>query len=168
MRFRTFVSENGDSCMIITNIRDKELIIDLIPSLLIIEEECFSNPWHEESFVELMNNKDALLLAAIDKDDKVVGYISLLNVVGEGQILNVAVREAYRRRGIAQTLVSEAMRQASAGFSDTEFTLEVRKSNMGARALYEKLGFICEGIRPGYYSDPVEDACIYWNRNYGN
>ena len=33
---------------------------------------------------------------------------------------------------------------------------------------YEKLGFICEGIRPGYYSDPVEDACIYWNRNYGN
>ena len=88
--------------------------------------------------------------------------------MGEGQILNVAVREAYRRRGIAQTLVSEAMRQASAGFSDTEFTLEVRKSNMGARALYEKLGFICEGIRPGYYSDPVEDACIYWNRNYGN
>ena len=168
MRFRTLGSENGDSRMIITNIRDKESIIDLIPSLLIIEEECFSHPWHEESFVELMNNKDALLLAAIDKDDKVAGYISLLNVVGEGQILNVAVREAYRRRGIAQTLVSEAMRQASAGFSDTEFTLEVRKSNMGARALYEKLGFICEGIRPGYYSDPVEDACIYWNRNYGN
>ena len=168
MRFRTFVSENGDSCMIITYIRDKELIIDLIPSLLIIEEECFSHPWHEESFIELMNNKDALILVAVCEDDTVAGYISMLNVVGEGQILNVAVRSAYRRRGIAGALVSEAMRQANLEFADTEFTLEVRESNMGARALYEKLGFVCEGIRPGYYSDPVEDACIYWNRNYGN
>ena len=115
-----------------------------------------------------MNNKDALILVAVCEDDTVAGYISMLNVVGEGQILNVAVRSAYRRRGIAGALVSEAMRQANLEFADTEFTLEVRESNMGARALYEKLGFVCEGIRPGYYSDPVEDACIYWNRNYGN
>ena len=168
MRFRTFGSENGDSCMIITNIRDKGSIIDLIPSLLIIEEECFSHPWHEESFIELMNNKDALILVAVCEDDTVAGYISMLNVVGEGQILNVAVRSAYRRRGIARELVSETMRQAAIDYGATEFTLEVRESNMGARALYEKLGFVCEGIRPGYYSDPVEDACIYWNRNYGN
>ena len=154
--------------MIITNIRDKESNIDYIPSLLIIEEECVVNPWHEESFIELMNNKDALILVAVCEDDTVAGYISMLNVVGEGQILNVAVRSAYRRRGIAGALVSEAMRQANLEFADTEFTLEVRESNMGARALYEKLGFVCEGIRPGYYSDPVEDACIYWNRNYGN
>ena len=154
--------------MIITNIRDKESNIDYIPSLLIIEEECFVHPWHEESFIELMNNKDALILVAVCEDDTVAGYISMLNVVGEGQILNVAVRSTYRRRGIARELVSEAMRQAAIDYGATEFTLEVRKSNMGARALYEKLGFICEGIRPGYYSDPVEDACIYWNRNYGN
>lgn len=154
--------------MIITNIRDKESNIDYIPSLLIIEKECFVHPWHEESFIELMNNKDALILVAVCEDDTVAGYISMLNVVGEGQILNVAVRSAYRRRGIARELVSEAMRQAAIDYGATEFTLEVRKSNMGARALYEKLGFICEGIRPGYYSDPVEDACIYWNRNYGN
>ena len=115
-----------------------------------------------------MNNKDALILVAVCEDDTVAGYISMLNVVGEGQILNVAVRSAYRRRGIARELVSEAMRQANLEFADNEFTLEVRESNMSARALYEKIGFICEGIRPGYYSDPVEDACIYWNRNYGN
>ena len=78
--------------MIITNIRDKESNIDYIPSLLIIEEECFVHPWHEESFIELMNNKDALILVAVCEDDTVAGYISMLNVVGEGQILNVAVR----------------------------------------------------------------------------
>ena len=44
------------------------------------------------------------------------------------------------------------------------FTLEVRESNAAAQALYESLGFVCEGIRPGYYTKPSEGAKIYWKR----
>ena len=49
-------------------------------------------------------------------------------------------------------------------FGITEFTLEVRVSNASAIHVYEKLGFRSEGIRPGFYEKPVEDAMIMWRR----
>ncbi len=61
-------------------------------------------------------------------------------------------------------LLKEAMNRAVSVHGAREFTLEVRVSNKAARALYERCGFVSEGRRPGYYSDPKEDAEIYWIR----
>ena len=45
-----------------------------------------------------------------------------------------------------------------------EYTLEVRVSNAGAIHVYEAHGFVGEGIRPGFYRMPTEDALIMWKR----
>ena len=50
------------------------------------------------------------------------------------------------------------------GLGIGDYTLEVRAGNAPAIGLYERLGFVSEGKRPGFYEDPKEDAVIYWKR----
>lgn len=128
-----------------------------------LENKTFSTPWSRESFTEMVDNKNAFFLLAMD-EEKLAGTCGIITVAGEGDISNVAVDEAYRRQGIAYKLVKEAMETASREYAVTEFTLEVRVSNEPAIKLYEKLGFASEGIRPRFYEKPVEDAIIMWKR----
>jgi ribosomal-protein-alanine N-acetyltransferase len=73
--------------------------------------------------------------------------------------MNVAVDPASRRRGVGATLLHELLTIAG---GDAQLTLEVRVSNVGAIALYEKLGFLSAGVRRRYYADNGEDALIMW------
>jgi [ribosomal protein S18]-alanine N-acetyltransferase len=75
--------------------------------------------------------------------------------------MNVAVTNAYRRRGIASALL-ERMFEVTETDPRRGYTLEVRVSNVGAIRLYEQLGFEPRGIRRGYYTDNREDALIMW------
>ncbi len=72
----------------------------------------------------------------------------------------MVVHPAYRRKGIATALFDELKDYAEKEKLE-RITLEVRASNVSARALYERLGFEEEGIRPGFYDSPKEDAIIY-------
>jgi ribosomal-protein-alanine N-acetyltransferase len=83
------------------------------------------------------------------------------SVVNEGHITNIAVHPLHRRKGLGQTLLNTLLLYAIRG-SLTDVTLEVRVSNVAARALYEHNGFAVEGRRKGYYSDNKEDALIMW------
>ncbi|MBR5969685.1 MAG: GNAT family N-acetyltransferase, partial [Lachnospiraceae bacterium] len=76
----------------------------------------------------------------------------------------VSVSRLCRRRGIGKALLTTALSLARTEHGAENFTLEMRVSNAPARALYERLGFTYEGTRPGYYTHPREDACIYWMR----
>ena len=71
-------------------------------------------------------------------------------------MMNIAVSDAHRRRGIARMLVEELIRQLDA----YQLSLEVRASNAPAIALYEALGFHQVGLRRNYYRNPKEDALI--------
>ncbi|HUX16894.1 MAG TPA: GNAT family N-acetyltransferase, partial [Phycisphaerae bacterium] len=82
-------------------------------------------------------------------------------VFDELHIHTVAVRPAWRRQGIARTLMDGVLR-AAAGEGAKRATLEVRRSNEAARGLYAALGFVERGVRPRYYTRPVEDALILW------
>ncbi len=135
-----------------------------IDAVCAIEEETFSMPWHKESFIEMMNEPNALYLVAVDDKDVICGVAGLLAVCGEGNVNNIVVRHDYRDRGIGKRLVQSMMDIGRKEYSIEEFTLEVRVSNERARGLYEHLGFACEGIRPGFYEKPTEDAAIYWLR----
>jgi len=128
-----------------------------------IENECFSTPWSRAAFEKMIENDAAIYLVA-ECDGKVVGNCGIITVLNEGDICNVAVDSNYRKLGIASKLVSKIMELATVKKNVTEFTLEVRAGNRPAIKLYENLGFLAEGIRPRFYTDPVEDAIIYWKR----
>lgn len=123
-----------------------------------IEEECFSEPWTEETIISQLNSENHVFLVALD-GDAVVGYVGMMNVLDEGYISNVAVTSAYRRQRIADALIDELMVRA-AELELVFVTLEVRESNEPAKALYAKHGFKEVGLRKGYYTKPKENAVL--------
>ena len=127
-----------------------------------IEAAAFSMPWSAKDFEQLLEDEKSLYLVA-KIEDEVVGCCGVTIVCGEGNINNVVVDEAYRGQGIAFAMMQELLEQGRQQGS-VEFTLEVRVSNAPAIHLYEKLGFVSEGIRPRFYERPVEDAMIMWIR----
>ena len=123
-----------------------------------LETVCFSDPWPEQSIASELTNPLSLWLVAMDNDD-VVGYIGSQSVLGEADIMNVAVSPAYRRRGIAVCLLN-ALQEALSRENVYSLALEVRASNDAAICLYHKLGYVQVGRRPNYYHRPKEDALI--------
>ena len=123
-----------------------------------IEKLCFSDPWSESSIAAELTGRLSCWLVAVD-DGAVVGYIGSQSVLGESDMMNVAVHPAHRRRGIAEALIRALSRELMLA-GNRCLTLEVRASNASAIALYEKLGFDMVGRRPNYYRHPKEDAII--------
>lgn len=134
-----------------------------IPTAAALDRELFSLPWSERDYADLLAHDYCFTLAAVTPAEKLVGFVSLQDLCGEASIDKIMTDPAYRRRGVAEALLREAFR-AGAQRSITAYTLEVRVSNAPAIALYEKLGFVSEGIRPGFYEKPAEDAMIFWKR----
>jgi ribosomal-protein-alanine N-acetyltransferase len=139
--------------------RLKPVYMDAVVSL---EEECFAHPWTKDAIEEYYGNPNAWFFVALE-DDKVVGYIGTYMVMDECFVTNLAVTESYRQRGIGNALVLEATRNAKANGASF-ITLEVRLSNGAAISVYKKNEFISEGVRPGFYRDPDEDALIMTRR----
>ncbi|MCR5476835.1 MAG: ribosomal protein S18-alanine N-acetyltransferase [Lachnospiraceae bacterium] len=132
------------------------------PQLAGIESRSFSMPWSEEDFLYLVTEGNALYLVA-EYDGTIAGCAGMRIVCGEGSIDNVVVDEPYRGQGIAQALLGKLIREGEArGAGD--MTLEVRISNAPAIHVYEKFGFVSEGVRPNFYEMPCEDALILWRR----
>lgn len=129
-----------------------------MPQIAQLETICFSDPWSENSIAQELTNPLSFWLVAVE-DDKVAGYIGSQTVMGETDMMNVAVHPDFRRRGIAQELIQSLVEVLKARQSHC-LTLEVRASNTPAIKLYEKLGFSQVGKRPGYYRKPKEDALI--------
>ena len=122
-----------------------------------IEEMSFSLPWSLES-LELMLTEQASALVALE-DGRVLGYVGMMCVLDEGQIINVAVHPDARRRGVGRSLMEAAETYAKER-GIVFLSLEVRESNIAARSLYSSLGWEEQGIRKGFYSHPVENACV--------
>ncbi len=138
-----------------------------ILSILEIEYDSQPEPWTEKAFVEEINRVNSGLLVARlpaggsvgAPSAQVAGYICFWSVAGEIQILNIAVRKSLRRRGIARKLIELTVRRGLEQHAGL-ITLEVRKSNLAARKLYESFGFRVTGERPGYYGVHKESAIL--------
>lgn len=134
-----------------------------VEALSILAKECFSEPWSAKAFAELVEDEQSTYLVALLREE-VVGCCGVTNVCGDGDVNIVMVKETARGQGIASAMLQELLKEGtSMGIED--FTLEVRVSNAPAIHVYEKLGFASEGIRPGFYSKPTEDAMIMWRRS---
>ena len=126
-----------------------------------IERESYATPWSRSMFDAELRKPSSLALGAFTNDDALVGYAFVSRYVDAWHVMNIAVTDAFRRRGIASALL-ERLFEVTETDSRRGYTLEVRVSNAGAIALYEKLGFERRGIRRGYYTDNREDALIMW------
>jgi ribosomal-protein-alanine acetyltransferase len=128
-------------------------------AVMAIERAAFSMPWRATTFESLLQRTDADLIAAVDAEDRLVGYAVVWTVVDQAELGNVAVDVEWRKRGVGRRLVEEALERAR-GRSAEECFLEVRESNRDAQALYERCGFRAIGRRRRYYSNPTEDALV--------
>ncbi len=99
----------------------------------------------------------AVCLAATDADGALRGYAAGTVVADEGEVLNLAVAPAFRRRGVARLLLTALLDALHARGAQSLF-LEVRASNAAALALYRAFGFRELGRRIAYYRAPREDA----------
>lgn len=129
-----------------------------VPQIAALEAQCFSVPWDAGSIASELENPLSLWLTARD-GETVAGYVGSQSVLGEADMMNLAVSPAYRRQGIARALVENLIRGLGAA-QVTSLTLEVRAGNTPALALYEALGFRQIGLRKNYYFRPREDARI--------
>lgn len=131
---------------------------DHVSNVAELEKLCFSDPWSERSIASELNNPLSFWLVAVE-GDCVAGYVGTQTVMGETDMMNIAVHPAFRRQGIAENLISALVMELQ-NIGSKCLTLEVRASNEPAQKLYEKLGFEQIGRRPKYYRNPREDACI--------
>lgn len=129
-----------------------------IDAIVLIEQASFGDPWNRTAFVELLDDPRVCFLLA-ERDGSVRGYVVAWFVLDEGEIGNLAVSESARRQGAGALLLDGAIKVA--GESDVaSLYLEVRDSNMAARALYASRGFAEIGRRRDYYRRPREDALV--------
>ena len=131
---------------------------DHVSQVAELEAICFRDPWSERSVASELENPLSFWLVALE-EDRVAGYVGSQTVMGESDMMNVAVHPDFRRRGIAEKLIADLVDGLKARNSRC-ITLEVRVSNAPAIALYEKLGFRQIGLRKNYYRNPREDALI--------
>lgn len=123
-----------------------------------LEALCFSDPWSERSVAGELDNPLSTWLICAD-GDAVLGYVGSQTVMGETDMMNVAVHPDARGQGIATRLILALVEDLKKQGSHC-LTLEVRASNQNAISLYQKLGFSQIGRRPNYYRNPKEDALI--------
>ena len=133
-----------------------------------LEKICFgSAAWSEKSIASELNNALSLWIVAVE-DEKILGYVGSQTVMGETDMMNVAVHPDYRKQGIATGLITELIGALKKQESHC-LTLEVRASNEPAKNLYQMLDFEEIGIRKNYYRNPREDALILrkeWQNEY--
>ncbi|MDX6718582.1 MAG: [ribosomal protein S18]-alanine N-acetyltransferase [Solirubrobacteraceae bacterium] len=130
-----------------------------LPQIITIERRAFSTPWSLAMFVLELSKSTGWCLAA-ERGDTLVGYLVCSRYDTVWHIMNVAVDPTHRRAGIATALLAGLIERIDD--SRARFTLEVRESNVGAIALYERYGFRAAGRRRRYYQDNGEDAVVMW------
>ncbi len=127
---------------------------DTLDAIVAAEARVFEDAWSERALRAHMESISARTLAAYE-DGVFAGYLLGNVILPEGEVYRVAVLPEFRRKGVAEALLRAFLQEIPECF------LEVRKSNIPARTLYEKQGFLLVGTRKKYYKNPMEDACIY-------
>ena len=138
--------------------RIEPMNVSQVPQIAELEKLCFSDPWSEQSIASELENPLSLWLVAVEAGE-VVGYVGSQTVLGETDMMNLAVAPEARRQGTGRALVL-ALVEALKEKESHSLMLEVRASNIPAQKLYASLGFSQVGRRPKYYSNPREDALI--------
>lgn len=148
----------------ITRVALAPMKMEDIDRVLEIERQSFRTPWPTDAYVhELRENRLATYIVA-RSDAELVGYAGMWVILDEAHITTIAVDPRYRGQHVGERLLMGLI-DAALERGARWMTLEVRRSNVTAQALYKKYGFREIGTRKGYYSDNREDAIVMWTGN---
>jgi ribosomal-protein-alanine N-acetyltransferase len=142
---------------------------------LCIDRESFPNPWSRQTYeMELGNPASSFFVARehprqtaeaahppCEPSGGAIGYVGTWLAGDELHISAIAVAPEFRGRGVGLQLLIYCL-EYGRGEGALRATLEVRRSNVLARRLYQRLGFVVTGVRPRYYLDNGEDALVLW------
>lgn len=126
--------------------------VDYIEQIFDLEKEIFVNSAFNKTYLETLTKGENSFIYVYLIEDKVCGYLMVLDSIDIYEILAIATVEEYRNKGFAQELLDK--------IKTKDIFLEVRESNERAINFYKKNDFKQISIRKGYYSDPTEDAII--------
>lgn len=152
----TPVDDPGDLEVRIVPMRRRHL-----RGVLRIEQQVYPRPWTFGLFLSEIGQRTTRLYLVARVGSEVVGYAGLFRAVDDGHITTIAVDPAWHRHGIA-TRMLVALARGAIERGCANLTLEVRMSNSGAQALYQRFGFVPAGVRKGYYPETREDALVMW------
>lgn len=129
-------------------------------ALAALHSRCFPRPWKAEDFRRYADmSAYPGLLAWIGP--RLAGFVIVSIAAEEAEILTLGTDCALRRQGVASALLTRMMENV-ADLGAAVIFLEVGVNNDAARALYQRHGFVSEGLRKAYYDTPdgPEDAVI--------
>jgi [ribosomal protein S18]-alanine N-acetyltransferase len=130
-----------------------------VPEVHQIDVLSFSLPWPENSFRFEVAGNPASRSWVAEVDGRIAAMLVLWFIIDEAHIATIATHPDFRRQGIGEKIMIEAL-VAARNEGATRAFLEVRAGNLGAQALYKKYGFIQDGLRAKYYKDNNEDAIL--------
>jgi [ribosomal protein S18]-alanine N-acetyltransferase len=131
-----------------------------VTAVAALEAECFTNPWTREMLArELHQSTVARVYALRLPGYRVAAFCACWLLVDELHINTIAVHPDVRRQGLASRLMEHLLAAAAIEGAERAI-LEVRRSNVPAQRLYERLGFRVTGVRRNYYTQPEEDALL--------
>lgn len=152
-------------------LRFRRMRVEDLPRVVEIEKDGFRHPWSRDLLERELSHAWSTVLLALEerqvaarlapgeRTEVIVGFIVFWLVHDEVHVLNIATAREERRRGIGRALMEEAA-EAGRRRGATLATLEVRRSNLAAIALYRALGYRQVGVRPNYYAEEGEDAIV--------
>jgi len=137
----------------------RKMTLDDIPAVVALDQMSFSLPWPERSFRFELTDNPASRSWVAEVDGRIVGMIVNWLLVDEVHVATIATHPDFRRQGIAKKLLSHSLHYMAGEGAISSF-LEVRESNIAAREMYRKFGYIEVGRRKRYYKDNDEDAIL--------
>jgi len=135
----------------------RDMVVADLGAVLAIDQEVYSRPWSPSFLRQQLASPGNRVNRVAEVDGRVVGHAGLMMVADYGHVTTLAVHPDVQGSGIGTCLMADLCRAAVERQLVT-MTLEVRVSNLRARELYRRFGFIPAGAQSGYYSDTGEDA----------
>ena len=135
----------------------RDMVVADLGAVLAIDEEVYSRPWSPSFLRQQLASPGNRVNRVAEVDGRLVGHAGLMMVADQGHVTTLAVHPDVQGSGIGTCLMADLCRAAVERQLVT-MTLEVRVSNLRARELYRRFGFIPAGAQSGYYSDTGEDA----------
>jgi [ribosomal protein S18]-alanine N-acetyltransferase len=134
-----------------------------MPEVLAIEQQCFEFPWFEEDFVRCLRQRNCIGMVA-EHNERIIGFMIYELHKNRLHILNFAVHEQHRRRGIGSQMARKLIGKLSQE-RRSRVMLEIRETNLAAQLFFRTLGFRAVSVLRHFYEDTPEDAYLMQYRH---